>query len=55
MRQACGQCGEVLPLCFHCHKCQEHCRCGTTDNFDADELGLDPETDNTPKTRSRHA
>jgi len=54
MEAGCGQCGEVLPLCDFCHKCVEHCSCGHT-LFDADELGLDPETDNTPKTESRHA
>ena len=53
----CGQCGvheDAAPLCDFCHKCNQHCRCGHG-LFDADELGLDPETDNTPKTGSRHA
>ena len=50
----CGQCGEEAALCDFCHKCSEHCACGHA-LFDADELGLDPETDNTPKTESRHA
>jgi len=50
----CGQCGEATEICGQCHNCAEHCRCGH-DLFDADELGLDPETDNTPKTGSRHA
>jgi len=56
MAKACGQCGAQVPLCRDCHNCEDHCRCGRTQaEFDADELGLDPETDNTPKTRSRHA
>ena len=50
----CGQCGEAVPVCAHCHNCKDHCFCGTG-TFDADELGLDPETDNTPETESRHA
>jgi len=49
----CGQCGADDLLCGNCHNCNDHCRCGGT--FDADELGLDPETDNTPETESRHA
>ncbi len=49
----CGQCGEKTVVCGSCHNCEDHCRCGGL--FDADELGLDPETDNTPKTESRHA
>jgi len=54
MREFCGQCGVASnTVCKNCHNCAEHCRCGA--EFDADELGLDPETDNTPKTRSRHA
>lgn len=51
---ACGQCGEVAPLCGNCHNCTAHCACAAN-NFDSDELGLDPETDNTPNTGSRHA
>jgi len=54
MAHACGQCGEELELCSFCHNCVDHCSCGHA-LFDADELGLDPETDNTPKTESRHA
>ena len=50
----CGQCGEESDLCRACHNCEAHCHCGQT-IFDADELGLDPETDNTPETESRHA
>ena len=50
----CGQCGERSEICGNCHNCEEHCRCGHY-GFDADELGLDPETDNTPETESRHA
>jgi len=53
MKLGCGQCGRKKHLCDACHSCELHCRCGTT--FDADELGLDPETDNTPETESRHA
>jgi len=55
MIAACGQCGLIDALCGQCHRCEDHCRCGGTTLFDADELGLDPETDNTPKTESRHA
>ena len=50
----CGQCGVVDLLCTNCHNCEDHCSCPTA-MFDADELGLDPETDNTPLTESRHA
>lgn len=50
----CGQCGAVVTLCGSCHNCEDHCLCSSND-FDADELGLDPETDNTPLTESRHA
>lgn len=53
--QSCGQCGEEGPVCGNCHNCLEHCTCGWVPLFDADELGLDPETDNTPETESRHA
>ena len=49
----CGQCGGLERLCLNCHNCQDHCRCGGL--FDADELGLDPETDNTPKSEDRRA
>ena len=52
--QGCGQCGDLVELCLHCHNCPDHCSCGFS-LFDADELGLDPETDNTPLTESRHA
>ncbi len=52
----CGQCGVVQTLCNHCHNCEEHCSCGADQAaFDSDELGLDPETDNTPGDTSRHA
>jgi len=54
LKGSCGQCGRVRPLCVSCHNCADHCMCGH-DLFDADELGLDPETDNTPKAKSRHA
>ena len=40
--------------CETCGLCLNHCEC-IPGNFDADELGLDPETDNTPSTGSRHA
>ncbi len=50
----CGQCGAAAELCYNCHNCEDHCRC-PAQGFDADELGLDPETDNTPNTESRHA
>lgn len=56
--QGCGQCGALVDLCLNCHRCPEHCACGfAVDDalFDSDELGLDPETDNTPDTESRHA
>lgn len=49
----CGNCGEdypLTPLGFECDACQ-----GERAAFDADELGLDPETDNTPKAKSREA
>ncbi len=50
----CGQCGEAGATCTNCHNCPEHCGCASR-GFDADELGLDPETDNTPEDGSRHA
>jgi len=50
----CGQCGDKVDLCISCHNCEDHCGCPAHD-FDADELGLDPETDNTPTAGSRHA
>ena len=50
----CGQCGQVVDICMNCHNCESHCGCPAS-TFDADELGLDPETDNTPNTSSRHA
>ncbi len=50
----CGQCGAFEKLCWNCHNCDDHCSCPARP-FDADELGLDPETDNTPDTESRHA
>jgi len=51
---ACGQCGATVELCHNCHNCAEHCSCPAK-TFDADELGLDPETDNTPNAGDRHA
>jgi len=53
-KHGCGQCGKKKELCGNCHNCSTHCACAAND-FDSDELGLDPETDNTPKTGSRHA
>jgi len=50
----CGQCGARVELCGNCHNCADHCSCPAM-TFDADELGLDPETDNTPNAESRHA
>lgn len=40
--------------CVRCGRCLVHCEC-SEEMFDADELGLDPETDNSPNTGSRHA
>ena len=54
MQGNCGQCGEEGPTCSNCHNCVQHCGCAMQ-GFDADELGLDPETDNTPGDPSRHA
>jgi len=51
----CGQCGSKKKLCLNCHNCTQHCACGFNANYDPDELGLDPETDNTPEDPSRHA
>jgi len=50
----CGQCGLEGDICNNCHNCVIHCSCPAM-TFDADELGLDPETDNTPNAESRHA
>jgi len=55
MKPGCGQCGRVIRLCANCHNCKKHCSCSHVSHFDADELGLDPETDNTPEDESRHA
>jgi len=54
MRNGCGQCGKKVALCDNCHNCEVHCACAAS-IFDADELGLDPESDNTPEDESRHA
>jgi len=52
----CGQCGVIgEPVCGNCHNCELHCGCASPNIYDADELGLDPETDNTPEDESRHA
>lgn len=37
----CPQCGVVASLCRECGMCHEHC-CDCAE-FDADEMGLDPE------------
>jgi len=49
----CGNCGEDYPLSPQGFECPEHV--DERAAFDADELGLDPETDNTPKAQSRGA
>lgn len=49
----CGNCGEGYALTSSgsvCSDCVHEIAA-----FDADELGLDPETDNTPKAKSREA
>lgn len=49
----CGNCGEGYALTSSgavCSACVDEIAA-----FDADELGLDPETDNTPKALSREA
>ena len=49
----CGNCGEgyrLTPIGFECQECRDERAL-----FDADELGLDPETDNTPEAQSREA
>jgi len=52
----CGQCGTEAQVCRNCHSCEDHCACPARgDQFDQDELGLDPETDNTPGDATRHA
>jgi len=55
MTAGCGVCGAQVPICGNCHRCEDHCACPARDLFDADELGLDPETDNTPEDDDRHA
>lgn len=56
MGYGCGQCGLEEMLCNNCHNCEKHCACPNRQHgFDSDELGLDPETDNTPEDQSRHA
>jgi len=54
MGYGCGQCGVEDALCDECHNCVKHCSCSRA-AYDADELGLDPETDNNPEDESRHA
>ena len=55
MQGHCGMCGKNTPICANCARCHYCCQCGLNDTFDSDELGLDPETDNTPGDESRHA
>jgi len=50
----CGIHSNDAGWCGNCGQCENHCECPQP-LFDADELGLDPETDNTPDTESRHA
>lgn len=39
----CQYCGEeATALCGECDACRECCNCGDDDDFDADELGEDP-------------
>lgn len=38
-------------LCDRCHRCEWCCECDDAALFDADELGLDPETDDSPGER----
>ena len=49
----CGNCGENYRLSPQGYECPYHV--AERELFDADELGLDPETDNTPKAHSREA
>ena len=49
----CGNCGDgypLTPLGFECFGCLRE-----RTEFDADELGLDPESDNTPDSPERAA
>jgi len=49
----CGNCGDgyrLAPLGWECHACTAERAL-----FDADELGLDPESDNTPDSPGRAA
>jgi len=46
----CNECGDEYPgfeMCPRCHCCLDCCECDYDlgDDFDADELGLDPEED----------
>ena len=49
----CGNTG-VAPFLCKCHGLCHGC-CPNIAEFDADELGLDPETDNTPNHQERTA
>ena len=49
----CQEHGQFGFLCKKCGRCEECCDCAGL--FDADELGLDPETDNTPNHQERAA
>jgi len=52
--QVCGIGFESQYLCKGCSNCLTDCVCHP-DLFDADELGLDPESDNTPDAGERSA
>jgi len=52
--QECGVGYQPQYFCKGCSNCLSCCTC-SPELFDADELGLDPESDNTPKEGSRHA
>ena len=49
----CGNCGEHYPLTPDGYECPDHK--AERALFDADELGLDPETDNDPDHQERAA
>jgi len=56
MTHACPSCGRNKHdglMCSDCGFCGACCDCVAL--FDADELGLDPETDNTPDHQERTA
>lgn len=46
LERACAECGEEFEkVCGRCGACSECCDCFLDADFDADELGLDPEED----------